>query len=153
MSTTRARERGEISTHDQNHSGSAASLLLVQVPAKQPPDGHVVPSALLVVPAHTPEAGLHVPGLRQGPASAVQSRLLALHKSAYYSRNTVTFTKYVCAQHNGTQFGCHTGNLAVTVCNALLKLATPPLDIPFPTPFQHHVTKKIDCQNKYFTAS
>jgi hypothetical protein len=43
------------------------SASAMQVPAKQLPDGHVVPSALSVAPAHTPVAGLHVPGLRQGP--------------------------------------------------------------------------------------
>jgi hypothetical protein len=82
MSTVRA-ERAKLCTW--NHRGSAASFSLVQVPAKQLPDGHVVPSALLVVPAHTPVAGLQVPGFRQGPACAVQSRLAAAHKSADHS--------------------------------------------------------------------
>jgi hypothetical protein len=61
---------------------NAASASLVQVPPKQLPDGHVVPSALLVAPVHTPVAGLQVPGLRQGPACAVQSTPLTVHKSA-----------------------------------------------------------------------
>jgi hypothetical protein len=42
----------------------------------------VEPSFLSVAPSHTPVAGLHVPGLRQGPACAVQLTLLAVHKSA-----------------------------------------------------------------------
>jgi hypothetical protein len=46
----------------------AASASLVQVPAKQLPDGHVVPSALLVGFTHSPVVALHLPGLRQLPA-------------------------------------------------------------------------------------
>jgi hypothetical protein len=63
-------------------TASDASDLLVQVPPKQLPEGHVVLSALLVEPSHTPVAGLHVPGVRQGPALAVQLTLVAVHKSA-----------------------------------------------------------------------
>jgi hypothetical protein len=59
-----------------------ARALLVQVPFKQLPEGHEVLSALLVAPSHTPVAALHVPGLRQGPACAVQLTLLTTHKSA-----------------------------------------------------------------------
>jgi hypothetical protein len=65
-----------------SYSSNAASALLVQVPAKQLPDGHVVPSSLLVAPAHTPVMRLHVPGLRQLPACAVQLTLFAAHRSA-----------------------------------------------------------------------
>jgi hypothetical protein len=61
---------------------SAGTVLLAQVPPKQLPEGHVVPSFLLVAPEHRPVAGLHVPGLRQGPACAVQLTLLEMHKSA-----------------------------------------------------------------------
>jgi hypothetical protein len=78
-----------------DYSIRTARALPEQVPAKQLPDGHVVPSALLVAPTHTPVAGLHVPGLRQGPACAVQSRPVAAHKSADYSTNTVTQGKNV----------------------------------------------------------
>jgi hypothetical protein len=46
----------------------AARALLVQVPAKQLPDGHVLPSALFVGFTHSPVVALHLPGLRQLPA-------------------------------------------------------------------------------------
>jgi hypothetical protein len=67
----------------------------VHVPPKQLPVGHVVPSVLLVAPTHKPEAGVHVPGLRQLPACAVQLTLFATHRSAGNKRLHVIFKNHL----------------------------------------------------------
>jgi hypothetical protein len=82
-------------THECNRSNRFFNASLVQTPATQLPDGHVVPSVLSVAPSHTPVAGLHVPGLRQGPACAVQLTLLAVHKSVGHNRHK-RFTCQLC---------------------------------------------------------